>query len=67
MTIEITKDNVKKKKERILIVDDEPDVNTVLESVFNQSGFNTDSYDNPIVALEQRGKRTVYNSTLQGW
>jgi DNA-binding response OmpR family regulator len=49
MTTE-TNDNVKKK--RILIVDDEPDINTVLESVFNQNGFNTDSYDNPIVALE---------------
>jgi DNA-binding response OmpR family regulator len=35
-----------------LIVDDEPDVNTVLKKVFEQSGFNADSYDDPILALE---------------
>ena len=39
MTTETTKNNVKKK--RILIVDDEPDVNMVLRKVFEQSGFNT--------------------------
>jgi DNA-binding response OmpR family regulator len=47
---ETTKDNDKKKK--ILIVDDEPDVNTVLKKVFNQSGFIANSYDDPILALE---------------
>jgi DNA-binding response OmpR family regulator len=43
-------DNGKKKK--ILIVDDEPDVSTVLKKVFNQSGFIANSYDDPILALE---------------
>jgi DNA-binding response OmpR family regulator len=47
---EATKDNDKKKK--ILIVDDEPDVSTVLKKVFNQSGFIANSYDDPILALE---------------
>jgi DNA-binding response OmpR family regulator len=47
---ETTADNGKKKK--ILIVDDEPEVSTVLEKVFNQSGFIADSYDDPILALE---------------
>jgi len=47
---ETTKDNDKKKK--ILLVDDEPDVSTVLEKVFTQSGFIADSYDDPISALE---------------
>jgi len=47
---ETTKDNDKKKK--ILIVDDEPDVSTVLKKVFKQSGFIADSYDDPISALE---------------
>ena len=47
---ETTKDNDKKKK--ILIVDDEPDVSTVLKKVFNQSGFIANSYDDPILALE---------------
>ena len=50
MTTETTKDNSKNIK--VLIVDDEPDVNTVLKKVFEQSGFNADSYDDPILALE---------------
>ena len=50
MTSKTTKDNSKKK--RILIVDDEPDVDMVLKRVFEQSGFNADSYDDPILALE---------------
>jgi DNA-binding response OmpR family regulator len=50
MTAETTKDNGKKKK--VLIVDDEHDVSTVLKKVFKQSGFNADSYDDPILALE---------------
>jgi DNA-binding response OmpR family regulator len=50
MTTETTKDNGKKKK--VLIVDDEPDVSDVLKKVFDRSGFNADSYDDPILALE---------------
>jgi len=38
MTTKITKDNVRKKK--VLIVDDKPDVNTILKNVLEQSGFN---------------------------
>ena len=49
MTTETTKDSGKKK---VLIIDHEPDVNTVLKKVFEQSGFNADSYDDPILALE---------------
>ena len=40
MTSKTTKDNSKKK--RILIVDDEPDVDMVLKRVFEESGFNAD-------------------------
>jgi DNA-binding response OmpR family regulator len=43
MTSKITKDSNKKK--RILIVDDEPDVDTVLKEVFDQNGFNANTYD----------------------
>ena len=50
MTTETTKCNSKEKK--VLIVDDEPDVNTVLKNVFDQNGFNAASYDDPILALE---------------
>ncbi len=48
----MTTETRKGKKRRILIVDDELDVNTVLKQVFEQSGFNADSYDDPILALE---------------
>jgi DNA-binding response OmpR family regulator len=37
---------------RILIVDDEPDVCEILKKVFEQSGFNADSYDDPILVLK---------------
>jgi len=50
MTTETTNYNDKKKK--VLIVDDEPDINTILKKVFEQNGFNADSYDDPILALE---------------
>jgi DNA-binding response OmpR family regulator len=50
MITETTKCNSKKKK--VLIVDDEPDVNTVLKNVLDQNGFNAASYDDPILALE---------------
>jgi DNA-binding response OmpR family regulator len=46
----MTKHNSKKKK--ILIVDDEPDVNAVLKKVVEQYGFKADSYDDPILALK---------------
>lgn len=37
---------------RILIVDDEPDVCEILKKVLERSGFGADSYDDPILALE---------------
>ena len=48
MTAETTRDNSKKK---VLIVDDEPDVSTVLKNVFDQSGFYANSYVDPVLAL----------------
>jgi two-component system catabolic regulation response regulator CreB/two-component system response regulator ChvI len=50
MTTETTKYDSKKKK--VLIIDDEPDVNTVLKMVLHRNGFNADSYDDPILALK---------------
>jgi CheY-like chemotaxis protein len=49
-TIKTTKGNGTMKK--ILEVDDEPDVCTMLRKVLEQYGFNADSYDDPILALE---------------
>src|SRR5947209_8352114 len=49
-TTKTTKANGKMKK--ILIVDDEPDVCIVLKRVLEQYGFDADSCDDPILALE---------------
>jgi DNA-binding response OmpR family regulator len=37
---------------RILIVDDEPDVNITLRKVLEKNGFIVDSYENPFLALD---------------
>jgi DNA-binding NtrC family response regulator len=43
--------NNDKKKKRILIVDDETDVNYTFETVLEENGFMVDSFDNPVLAL----------------
>jgi CheY-like chemotaxis protein len=40
------------KMKKILIVDDEPDVNITLRKVLEKSGFIVDSYENPLLALD---------------
>ena len=37
---------------RILVIDDEPDVNITLCKVLEKNGFIVDSYENPFLALE---------------
>jgi len=37
---------------RILVIDDEPDVNITLRKVLEKNGFIVDSYENPFLALE---------------
>jgi two-component system, OmpR family, response regulator ChvI len=39
------------KNKRIFLVDDEPDVTTVLTFTLEEYGFEVDSYNNPLVAL----------------
>jgi DNA-binding response OmpR family regulator len=51
MTTETTRYNSRKKK-KVLIIDDEPDVSMVLKMILDQNGFNADSCDDPILALE---------------
>jgi len=41
-----------KRQKRILIIDDEPDVNIVLQSVLEQNGYRTDSYTDPVAAYK---------------
>jgi DNA-binding response OmpR family regulator len=43
--------NNNNKKKRILMVDDEIDVNYTFETVLEENGFMVDSFDNPVLAL----------------
>ena len=43
---------VNKTSMRILVVDDEPDINTTVEKALEQNGFKVDSYECPLMALE---------------
>ena len=43
--------NNNNKKKRILLVDDEIDVNYTFETVLEENGFMVDSFDNPVLAL----------------
>lgn len=36
---------------RILVVDDEPDINMLLMLILEDSGYKVDVYDDPILAL----------------
>ena len=47
----LTDNNNNNKNKRILMVDDETDVNYTFETVLEENGFVVDSFDNPVVAL----------------
>lgn len=49
MTPNAQKEGVK----RIMLVDDEPDINTTLRVVLTRAGFSVDTFDDPIDALEK--------------
>ena len=38
---------------RIMIVDDEPDINSGLKVVLKREGFDVDTFDDPVDALER--------------
>jgi len=48
------------KTNRILIVDDEPDVCEVLKKVLEKDGFTADSFSDPLLALENFRPRSYY-------
>jgi DNA-binding response OmpR family regulator len=48
---------------RILVVDDEPDVCFVLETVLSENGFAVDSYQDPLLALK-RFKTHLYDLVI---
>jgi len=46
------------KRRMILIVDDEPDITTVLKTTLEDNGFQAESFNDPILALENFRKRS---------
>jgi CheY-like chemotaxis protein len=38
---------------RIMLVDDEPDINAALSVVLRRGGYDVDTFDNPFIALEK--------------
>jgi DNA-binding response OmpR family regulator len=50
-------------KKRILIVDDEPDVNLILKMVLEGNGFHVDTFDTPLLALEYF-RKGLYNLVI---
>jgi DNA-binding response OmpR family regulator len=46
------------KRRMILIVDDEPDITTVLKTTLEDNGFQVASFNDPISALENFRKRS---------
>jgi CheY-like chemotaxis protein len=55
--------NITSKKKRILIVDDEIDVNYTFETVLEENGFVVDSFDTPALALNSF-KPNLYDLVL---
>jgi DNA-binding NtrC family response regulator len=47
----LANNNNKNRKKRILMVDDETDVNYTFETVLEENGFIVDSFDNAVLAL----------------
>jgi two-component system, OmpR family, response regulator ChvI len=43
--------NMKNKRKMVLIVDDEPEITTVLKITLEDAGFEVDSFNDPILAL----------------
>ena len=40
-------------KDRIMLVDDEPDINAALSVVLKRGGYDVDTYESPLIALEK--------------
>jgi DNA-binding NtrC family response regulator len=47
------KSNNKNEKPKILIVDDEPDINILYHFVLERAGYTVQSYENPLLALSK--------------
>jgi DNA-binding NtrC family response regulator len=51
----------REKKKNIWVVDDEPDMTTLLKMVLERAGFGIDIFNDPLLVLEN------FNQTCKGW
>ena len=51
MPLTYNKSNNKHEKPKILVVDDEPDINILYHSILERAGYTVESYENPLLAL----------------
>ena len=51
MPLTYNKNNNKNEKPKILVVDDEPDINMLYHSILERAGYTVESYENPLLAL----------------
>ena len=51
MPLTYNKSNNKHEKPKILVVDDEPDINMLYHSILERAGYTVESYENPLLAL----------------
>ena len=51
MPFTYNKSNNKHEKPKILVVDDEPDINMLYHSILERAGYTVESYENPLLAL----------------
>ena len=50
---------------RVLIVDDEPDVNLTLKMVLEENGFQVNTFTDPLLALENfKGESSLYDMLI---
>jgi DNA-binding response OmpR family regulator len=50
---------------RVLLVDDEPDLNLTLKMVLEENGFKVNSFTNPLLALENfKGEAEIYDMII---
>jgi two-component system, OmpR family, response regulator ChvI len=55
--------NDQPKKQRILLVDDEPDITSTFDMILQMNGFEVDTYNDPLLALSNF-KPNSYGSAL---
>ena len=52
-------------KDRIMLVDDEPDINAALSVVLKRGGYDVDTFESPLIALEKLKPRILWPDNVR--